>query len=408
MGFARRFERKLEDVVGDAFARVFGGKVVPAEVSSSLQREAGDKLRRLEGGHRLAPNLYVITVGESDQQQLASDREMTTGALARQLTGYIADQGWETYGDVRVEFEVSPTLHTGQFRTAGSVDPDAGSARAQRGARAARISPPGAGQMTQEPGNDRGRGQATPGNQARADQPYGEDSYGDEVGYNGAYQQQEAYSDPRYTQQQGYPGGAGAQQPYEHQGQGYADQGYGAQAYGQGYAGQAYDEQGYAGQAYADQAYGNQGYADQGYADQGYADPRYAQQGYAGDYGGQGYGAEYPDQSAATQSYGSYAPQGNWGATSAVLHLEDGSGRTYQLREGSNVIGRGQEAQFRLPDTGVSRRHADIRWDGQVALLTDLGSTNGTTVNGAPVQDWQLAEGDVVHIGHSEIVLRFR
>jgi pSer/pThr/pTyr-binding forkhead associated (FHA) protein len=75
------------------------------------------------------------------------------------------------------------------------------------------------------------------------------------------------------------------------------------------------------------------------------------------------------------------------------------------LREGPNVIGRGQDAQFRLPDTGVSRRHLEIRWDGQVALLSDLNSTNGTTVNNAPVQEWQLADGDVIRLGHSEIVV---
>ncbi|NLG56169.1 MAG: FHA domain-containing protein, partial [Rhodococcus sp.] len=56
--------------------------------------------------------------------------------------------------------------------------------------------------------------------------------------------------------------------------------------------------------------------------------------------------------------------------------------------------------------TGVSRRHIDIRWDGQVAMLSDLGSTNGTTVNGAPVQDWQLADGDIIRAGHSEILVR--
>ena len=89
-----------------------------------------------------------------------------------------------------------------------------------------------------------------------------------------------------------------------------------------------------------------------------------------------------------------------------TLQLDDGSGRTYQLREGANVIGRGQDAQFRLPDTGVSRRHLEIRWDGQVALLSDLNSTNGTTVNNAPVQEWQLADGDVIRLGHSEIVVR--
>jgi pSer/pThr/pTyr-binding forkhead associated (FHA) protein len=70
------------------------------------------------------------------------------------------------------------------------------------------------------------------------------------------------------------------------------------------------------------------------------------------------------------------------------------------------VIGRGQDAQFRLPDTGVSRRHLEIRWDGQTALLSDLNSTNGTTVNNAPVQEWQLADGDVIRLGHSEIVVR--
>ncbi len=89
-----------------------------------------------------------------------------------------------------------------------------------------------------------------------------------------------------------------------------------------------------------------------------------------------------------------------------TLQLDDGSGRTYQLREGSNIVGRGQDAQFRLPDTGVSRRHLEIRWDGQVALLSDLNSTNGTTVNNAPVQEWQLADGDVVRLGHSEIIVR--
>jgi len=99
---------------------------------------------------------------------------------------------------------------------------------------------------------------------------------------------------------------------------------------------------------------------------------------------------------------GGYAPSG----TAVTLQLDDGSGRTYQLREGPNVVGRGQDAQFRLPDTGVSRRHLEIRWDGQVALLSDLNSTNGTTVNNAPVQEWQLADGDVIRLGHSEIVVR--
>lgn len=90
-----------------------------------------------------------------------------------------------------------------------------------------------------------------------------------------------------------------------------------------------------------------------------------------------------------------------------TLHLDDGSGRSFRLQRGSNLLGRGQDAAFRLPDTGVSRQHADVHFDGREAMLTDLGSTNGTTVNGGPIQDWQLADGDVIRVGHSEITVRF-
>ena len=170
---------------------------------------------------------------------------------------------------------------------------------------------------------------------------------------------------------------------------GYPDQGPG---YDQGYGGGGYGRQDYGQQPeYGRPDYG-QSYAPPG-GGSGYAEPGrdydYGQPADAGGYGG-GYG-----QQAGYSSSGS----------AVTLQLDDGSGRTYQLREGPNVIGRGQDAQFRLPDTGVSRRHLEIRWDGQVALLSDLNSTNGTTVNNAPVQEWQLADGDVIRLGHSEIVV---
>ncbi|MFD4430085.1 FHA domain-containing protein, partial [Nocardia sp. NPDC058497] len=167
----------------------------------------------------------------------------------------------------------------------------------------------------------------------------------------------------------------------------------------EGYAEPGYDQQGgYGQQGYAEPGYGQQaGYGAQpGYAEQGYAEPEQA------GYGQQaGYGAQQGYGQAAGAGYG--AAQSSYSAT---LQLDDGSGRTYQLREGSNIIGRGQDAHFRLPDTGVSRRHIEVRWDGQTAMLSDLGSTNGTLVNGSPVQDWQLADGDVIRAGHSEILIR--
>ena len=132
----------------------------------------------------------------------------------------------------------------------------------------------------------------------------------------------------------------------------------------------------------------------------GYGAPE-AQPGYGDAYGQQGgdYQNGYDPAAPAQQGYGQQAG-------SASLSLDDGSGRTYDLTPGSHVIGRGQESSFRLPDTGVSRRHLEINWDGHTATLSDLGSTNGTTVNGNPVQTWQLGDGDVIRVGHSSLVFR--
>ncbi|WKD58480.1 DUF3662 and FHA domain-containing protein [Corynebacterium caspium] len=91
---------------------------------------------------------------------------------------------------------------------------------------------------------------------------------------------------------------------------------------------------------------------------------------------------------------------------SVTLLLQDGSSRTYHVREGSNIIGRSTEADFRLPDTGVSRQHAEITWDGVDAILVDLKSTNGTAVNDMRIENWLLADGDVIAIGHSHIEVR--
>lgn len=71
------------------------------------------------------------------------------------------------------------------------------------------------------------------------------------------------------------------------------------------------------------------------------------------------------------------------------------------------VVGRGAEADLRLADTGVSRSHAELRIsaDGAVRLV-DLGSTNGTLVNGRRVDDRILVDGDQLDIGGTVIVFR--
>ncbi len=84
----------------------------------------------------------------------------------------------------------------------------------------------------------------------------------------------------------------------------------------------------------------------------------------------------------------------------------DGPNTRHELREGSNIIGRGTDASIRLPDTGVSRRHVDVQLARGKASVVDLGSTNGTIVNGRRVPHILLSDGDVIRIGHSVLVYR--
>jgi pSer/pThr/pTyr-binding forkhead associated (FHA) protein len=69
------------------------------------------------------------------------------------------------------------------------------------------------------------------------------------------------------------------------------------------------------------------------------------------------------------------------------------------------VIGRLPECAVVLGDPNVSRRHAEIRRHGSEVVVVDLQSTNGTRVNGIPVREQLLADGDEVSVGTT--VLRF-
>jgi len=74
---------------------------------------------------------------------------------------------------------------------------------------------------------------------------------------------------------------------------------------------------------------------------------------------------------------------------------------------GSEVvtIGRLPECAVVLDDPNVSRRHAQVRREGDAVFVVDLASTNGTRVNGIPVREHRLAPGDVISVGTT--ALRF-
>jgi hypothetical protein len=87
------------------------------------------------------------------------------------------------------------------------------------------------------------------------------------------------------------------------------------------------------------------------------------------------------------------------------------NGMKHPLDPPGIVIGRGTEADLRINDPGVSRRHAEIRiFPGDPApqvSVVDLGSTNGMVVNGHRVQQATLEDGGTVKIGNTTMTVRF-
>jgi hypothetical protein len=93
--------------------------------------------------------------------------------------------------------------------------------------------------------------------------------------------------------------------------------------------------------------------------------------------------------------------EGVGGTTGGSLVLADGS--RVRLGDGTATIGRAPECEVRLADTSVSRRHAEVRATGDGWAIADLGSTNGTKVNGAVVTDRKLKDGDTISVGDSHL-----
>jgi len=97
----------------------------------------------------------------------------------------------------------------------------------------------------------------------------------------------------------------------------------------------------------------------------------------------------------------------DWAEASAPLGEAEGLATVTVGEQGHDVVLRGQSvvagrlatSAIRLADSNASREHAAFVRDGDGWAIEDLGSTNGTSLNGAPVSRERLHDGDVVEIG---------
>jgi pSer/pThr/pTyr-binding forkhead associated (FHA) protein len=92
----------------------------------------------------------------------------------------------------------------------------------------------------------------------------------------------------------------------------------------------------------------------------------------------------------------------------AVLRIQaqDGTSREHTIAAEQTLIGRSVQSDVRLADSGISREHAVITWDGERYTIEDLQSTNGTRVNGKRVRSAELAADDRIQMGRTTLVFR--
>jgi len=290
MSLAQRFERRLESLVGTAFARVFKGQVEPVEIGAALQREATDKRNVMGNGEVLAPNRYRVTLSPSDHERLVPWESQLTESLAELVQEHLDENHWNTIGDIEVYLARDDALHTGVFGVASRMESNAPPRRRPYDSLSLPAVP------------------ATP--LADIGQPYVAAKPSEFI--------------PGFGNSDHIPPMAAPAPPY----------------------------------------YGQQP-----------PPPTYAPP---------------PQQAMPMRIRGSL--------------LVDGTNQVFELRPGANVVGRGNDANLQLLDQGVSRKHIDIQFDGYAATVFDLGSTNGTNVNGHDITRALLRHGDVIRIGHSRLV----
>lgn len=118
--------------------------------------------------------------------------------------------------------------------------------------------------------------------------------------------------------------------------------------------------------------------------------------------------------STGTPQYGHHQDSGyndDWGYPESTpqhwVPVLEINGRRLAVEAESVVLGRSAEADVTISDTGVSRRHLEIRHMGDHWIAVDLGSTNGSHVDGERLRGRaELVNGSVITMGRSRIVFR--
>lgn len=86
--------------------------------------------------------------------------------------------------------------------------------------------------------------------------------------------------------------------------------------------------------------------------------------------------------------------------------VDNGPAEEFVLRPGITSIGRSPKAEIQLSQFAVSRRHANVVFTNEGYRIIDLGSDNGTYVNGERIKERLLADGDIIQVGTQRLMFK--
>ena len=405
MGFLSRFEGRMEDTFEGAADKMFDAPISPVQIAKKAEKQMRRE-KMVGAGKQYAPTLYTVLVNPDDDRRLKGYYPTLAGETETYLTAKASEQGLVMDGQPLVRFIVDEDLKHGKFdiiaeAVAAPIIAQLRAEEMHRYGLAAAPAPGGYGAPAQP--------YPAPRPQAPAPQQYG--------GYN-----------------QGYAAPAPAPAPYggydQHDPQGQYDPApMNVDAYGQpqqlpyvpedeidrsiDYGEYTFDSRDFDEQRDSIQPLDRPEAVDPFAIGAAAAGAGVA----AGAVAGAGMGAAtsqpYPAPQPQPQAQPRMAAEtvvfagGQQAATPMPAQaavrarlIDTTNNRAYDLASARLLIGRESKNDIAVHDVNASRTHAELRFEPQgVWTITDLGSTNGTLVNGREVATQPLSEGDRITIG---------
>ena len=392
MGIFSKFEGKMEDTFEGTADKMFDAPISPVQIAKKAEKQMRRE-KMVGAGKQYAPTLYTVLVNPDDDRRLFGYYPTLAGETETYLAAKASEQGLTMDGQPLVRFIVDEGLKHGKFDVIAEA-----------------VAAPIISQLRNEEMERYGLGGANAGYGAAAACP------AQQFGRAGA-----AMPDQRFNQYDQYD---------QHDQYGQYDQydQYGNQGYQQMPAGNGWEAQGYQAPAqgswdqpaaapdYAAAQQAAAGAVDQFNAYAAGAAPAVAAAGYAA---GQMASAAprpqampqqaAPQQAANTVMFAGAGVPGQQPAqpqqASHARLIDTAANRAIDLASARVTLGRESRNDITIPDINVSRTHAEISLSPQGAwVITDLGSTNGTYVNGRAVASQPLNEGDHIAMGSTNFV----